>query len=83
MLKEVQKLLDVGFIKKCYYLDWLANIVIEKKLKISWLICVNLNKAYLNYSFLLPKSDQMVDSISGHGYLTFTNACSNFYKLPI
>ena len=29
--KEVHKLLDAGFIKEVYYLEWLANVVIVKK----------------------------------------------------
>ena len=29
--EEVRKLLEVDFIRKVYYLDWLANVVMVKK----------------------------------------------------
>lgn len=29
--EEVHKLLDIGFIRKVYYLEWLANVVMVKK----------------------------------------------------
>ena len=28
---EVKKLMDVGFIRQCYYPDWVANVVLVKK----------------------------------------------------
>jgi hypothetical protein len=31
--EEVDKLLQVGFIREVQYLDWLANVVILKKMK--------------------------------------------------
>ena len=29
--KEVEKLLEAGFIRKLFYLDWLANVVMVKR----------------------------------------------------
>lgn len=34
--EEVDKLLQVGFIREVQYLDWLANGVIVKKMKGKW-----------------------------------------------
>ncbi len=31
--KEVEKLLQVGFIKEIYYPNWLANVVMVKKVQ--------------------------------------------------
>jgi len=33
---EVQKLLDVGFIREVQYTTWLANVVLVKKSKGQW-----------------------------------------------
>jgi len=33
---EVEKLLQVGFIKESHYHDWLANVVIVKKSNTKW-----------------------------------------------
>ena len=39
--EEVRKLLEVGFIREVYYLDWLANIVMVKKANGKWRMCVD------------------------------------------
>ena len=46
--EEVQKLLEVNFIREVYYLDWLANVVMVKKANGKWRMCINftdLNRA--------------------------------------
>ena len=57
MAKEVHKLLDAGFIRKVYYSEWLANVVMVKNANRKWRMCVdftNLNKAYLKDCYPLP-----------------------------
>ena len=46
---EVIKLKQVGAIKKVFYPEWLANIVVVKRKNEKWRVCVDftdLNKAY-------------------------------------
>ena len=50
-----------------------------KKVNEKWRMCVNfmdLNKTCPKDSFLLPRIDQLVDSIAGHRLLTFMDAFS-------
>ena len=57
---EVNKLLSTGFIRELYYLEWLANVVLMKKMNGKWRICVDfmdLNKACPKDSFPLPRID--------------------------
>ena len=64
--EEVQKLTLVKFIREVYYPDWLANVIMVKKANSKWRICMNftdLNKACPKDSYLLPRIDQLVDSI--------------------
>ena len=45
---EVDKLLDVGFIREVKYPEWLANVVVVPKKEGKWRVCVdytNLNNA--------------------------------------
>ncbi|XP_058068733.1 uncharacterized protein LOC131218066 [Magnolia sinica] len=47
IVEEVVKLLDVGFIEKVHYPDWIANVVLVKKANEKWYVCIdysNLNK---------------------------------------
>ena len=74
MSEEVERLLEVDFIREVFYLDWLANVVMVKKNNDKWRICVdftNLNNAYPKDSFPLSRIDQLVDSTAGHKLLSF------------
>ncbi|XP_075665208.1 uncharacterized protein LOC142634839 [Castanea sativa] len=51
VIEEVEKLLETGFIREVFYLDWLENVVMVKKSNSKWRMCVDftdLNKAYPN-----------------------------------
>lgn len=71
---EMDKLLATRFIKEVEYPNWLANVVVVQKKRGKWWVCVdytNLNDAFPKDSFPLPRIDQIVDSIAGHGMLSF------------
>ena len=62
--KEVHKLLDAGFIREVYYLEWLANVVMVKNANRKWRMWedfTDLNKAYPKESYPLPRIDLLVD----------------------
>ena len=84
MTKEVEKLLEVGFIRDVFYLDWIANMVMVKKSNDKWRMYVDfidLNKAYPKDSFPLPRIDQLVDSIAGHKLLNFMDTFSRYNQI--
>jgi hypothetical protein len=63
--KEIARLLDAGFIKEVFHLDWLINPILVPKENKDWRMCVDytdLNKASKNNPFRLPRIDQVVDS---------------------
>ena len=77
MSEEVERLLEVDFIREVFYLDWLVNVVMVKKSNDKWRICVDftdLNNAYPKDSFPLSRIDQLVDSTAGHKLLSFMDA---------
>ena len=74
---EVRKLKQAGAIKKVFYLEWLANIVVVKKKSGKWRVCVdfrNLNMACLKDPFPMPRIDQLVDATVGHPRMSFLDA---------
>ena len=83
---EVKKLLDAGFIRQCYFPDWVANVVLVKKPNGTWRMCVDytdLNKACPKDSYPLPKIDNLVDSTAGHALMSFMDAYSGFHQIPL
>ena len=84
--EEVDKLLDIGFVRESFYPSWLANPVLVKKPNGSWRTCVDftdLNKACPKDSFPLPRIDQLVDATSGHELLSFMDAYSGYNQIPM
>ena len=79
---EVEKLLEVGFIREVEYSEWLANVVVVPKKEGKWRVCVdytNLNDACPKDSFPLPRNDQIVDATVGHGMLSFFDAFFEYH----
>ena len=75
--EELARLLDTGFIKEVYHLEWLDNPVLVKKKNGKLRMCVDytsLNKACPKDLFPLPCIDQVVDSTSGCKTLCFLDA---------
>jgi hypothetical protein len=81
----VEKLLKAHFIQELYYPYWLTNMLLVKKSKGKWIICVDftdLNKACLKDNFPLPRIDMLVDSTAGYGLLSFIDAFSGYNLQP-
>ena len=86
VMDKVNKLLTANFIREVYYPEWLANVIIVKKVNGKWRMCVDftdLNQARLKDSFPLPKIDQLVDSTAGHKLLTFMDAFSGYNQIQM
>ena len=84
--KGVQKLTIVEFIQEVYCPDWLVNIMMVKMANGKWRMCVDftdLNKACPKGSYLLPRIDQLVDSIVGHQLLSFMDAFSGYNQIKM
>ena len=82
--KETHKLLSTGHIREIQYPEWLANVVLVKKVNAKWRMCVdftNLNKACPKDSYLLPSIDALVDSASGCRLLNFLDAFSGYNQI--
>ena len=85
-MEEVRKLQDAGFIRKVYYPDWLANVVMVKKANRKWRMCVDftdLNKACLKDSYPLLQVDILVDSTARHQLLSFMDAFSGYNQIKL
>ena len=83
---EVDNLLEAGFIREVKYPEWLANLVVVPKKGGKWRVCVDymdLNDACPKDSFPLPRIDQIVDALAGHGMLSFLDAFSGYHQIPM
>ena len=82
--KEVEKLLEAGFIREVFYSYWITNMVMVKKSNGKWRMYVDftdLNKVCPKDSFPLPRIDQLVNSIAGHKLLSFMDTFSRYNQI--
>src|SRR5207237_729894 len=83
---ELMKLTAANFIREVYHPDWLANPVLVKKKNGKWRICIDytdLNKACPKDPFGLPRTDQVVDYITGYKLLCFLDAYSGYHQVSL
>ena len=60
--KEVQKLLDAGFIRPCRYAEWISNVVPVQKKDGRWRVCVDfrdLNRATPKDEYPMPVAENV------------------------
>jgi len=82
--KEVNKLIEAGFIDEVKYPIWIANIVPVRKKNGQLCICVNfrdLNDACPKDDFLLPITELMIDSTTGHEALLFMDCTAGYNQI--
>lgn len=85
-VKEIEKLLQEGFIREVKYPRWLSNIVMVKKPDGRWRICVdftNLNLACPKDSYPLPSIDVLVDRSVGYKMLSFMDVYSGYNQVKM
>jgi hypothetical protein len=79
---EVQRLLDVGFIREVQYPSWLANVVMAKKKNGKWRMYTNfsnLNKCCPKDDFPLSRIDKVVDSDAGCEMIALLDYFSGYH----
>lgn len=77
--KELDRLLDAGFIKEVQFSKWIVNAVLVKKSNGKWRMCIdysNFNRACPKDFYPLSNIDQLIDSTLGHKLLSFMDAFS-------
>lgn len=83
---ELQKLLDVGFIRPVDYAEWISNLVPVSKSDGSVRVCTDfrdLNKSCPKDDFPLPNIDMIVDSTVGHEVLSLMDGFLGYNQIKI
>jgi hypothetical protein len=67
--EEVERLFDAGFIRPCWYAEWVSNIVPMEKNTTKIQVCIdfcNLNKATSKDEYPITIADMLINNASGH-----------------
>ena len=84
--KEIEKLLEVGFIRPIDYSEWMANVVSMKKPTSEIRVCTDfryLNKSCSKDDFPLPNIDMIIESLASYAMLSFMDGFSRYNQIKI
>ena len=82
--KEVQKMLDVGFIRPCRYAEWISSVVPVQKKDGRWRVCVDfrdLNRATPKDEYPMPVAETLINAAAGHKMLSFMDGNAGYNQI--
>jgi hypothetical protein len=84
VMAELQRLLNVGFIREVTYPEWLANIVMVKKKNGKWQMCTeftDLNKCCPKDDITLARIDPIIDSAIATELMALLDCFSRYHQI--
>jgi hypothetical protein len=72
--KEIEKMLEAGFMRLCRYAKWISSIVPIQKKDGQWWVCVDfrdLNWATLKDEYPMPVAETLINATAGNKILSF------------
>jgi hypothetical protein len=84
--EELDKLLEVGFIRLVETTEWVSLVVLTLKKNGKLRVCVNykaLNKVTKKDGYPLPFCEEILEEVAGHEMYTFGDGYKGYYQLKI
>jgi hypothetical protein len=72
--KEIEKMLEAGFIRPCRYAEWISSIVPVQKKDGRWWVCVDfrdLNRATPKDEYSMPVAEMLINVAADNKILSF------------
>jgi hypothetical protein len=82
--KEIEKMLEAGFIRLCRYAKWISNIVPVQKKDGWWRVCVDfrdLNRATLKDEYPMPVAETLINVAAGNKILSFMDGSTGYNQI--
>ena len=82
--KEVQKMLDAGFIRPCRYAEWISSVVSVQKKDGRWRVCVDfrdLNRATPKDEYPMPVAETLINAAAGHKMMSFMDGNASYNQI--
>jgi hypothetical protein len=79
--KEVEKMLEAGFIRPCKYAEWISSVVPVQKKDGRWRVCVDfrdLNRATPKDEYSMPVAETLINAAAGHKILSFMDGNNGY-----
>jgi hypothetical protein len=82
--KEVEKMLEAGFIRTCRYAEWISSVVPVQKKDGRWRVCVDfrdLNWATPKDEYPMPIAETLINAAAGHKILSFMDGNAGYNQI--
>jgi hypothetical protein len=82
--KEVEKMLEAGFIRPCRYAEWISSVVPMQKKDGLWRVCVDfrdLNRATPKDEYPMPVAETLNNAAAGHKILSLMDGNAGYNQI--
>jgi hypothetical protein len=82
--KEIEKMLEAGFIRPCRYAEWISSIVPVQKKDGWWQVYVDfrdLNRATLKDEYPVPVAEMLINAATGNKILSFMDGNTGYNQI--
>jgi hypothetical protein len=82
--KEIEKMLEVGFIRPCRYAEWISSIVPVQKKDGRWRVCVDfrdLNRDTPKDEYPMPVAEMLINVVAGNKIMSFMDANAGYNQI--
>jgi hypothetical protein len=82
--KEIEKMLEAGFIRPCRYAEWISSIVPVQKKDGRWWVCVDfrdLNRATPKDEYPMPVAETLINAATGNKILSFMDGNAGYNQI--
>jgi hypothetical protein len=82
--KEVEKMLEAGFIRPCRYAEWISIVESVQKKEGRWRVYVDfrdLNRATPKDEYPMPVAEMLINVAAGHKILSFMDGNAGYNQI--
>ncbi|KAK1645736.1 hypothetical protein QYE76_063541 [Lolium multiflorum] len=82
--KEIEKMLNAGFIRPCRYAEWISSIVPVEKKDGRWRVAIDfrdLNRATPKDEYPMPVAETLINAAAGHKVLSFMDGNAGYNQI--
>jgi hypothetical protein len=82
--KEIEKMLEVGFIRPFRYVEWISSIIPVQKKDGRWRVCVdfrNLNRATPKDEYPMPVAETLINAAASKKILSFMDGSASYNQI--
>jgi hypothetical protein len=84
--KEIEKMLEAGFIRPCRYAEWISSIVSVQKKDGRWRVCMDsrdLNRATPKDEYLMPVAETLINAAASNKILSFMDGNAGYNQIVV